>query len=309
VGEEQNWNESLYAWWYDTASGIAGFHRIAHTPVAGSAQIWMGLVTADGVRYRRWSDDLPWTDDLRSSAGWLADGLRFEMASRTAKITYRSADCDVELLATDLHAPTGLHPARGDVKVSDVTGMLGKGHLEAAVQVTGRVRIGGRDQVVNGFGHRDHSWGPRALMDIRSTRWFHGTTGPELYFSAATGVTAGGGVHRAGYVIRDGEWQALRGVDIVMYTEIDGLSWRRADFVLTPTDGAPVMGTLDGVLDGMVFGAREFIGFESAGVLTVDGRTGVGNCQATNNPFGGRSMPAMASRAAVADGLQMGDHR
>jgi len=304
VGNEESWNESLYAWWYDTSAGVAGFVRIAHNPRERRAQVWTGVITRDGRRFRRWDDELLFTDALRGSGRWQADGLCLAFTDDdTFHVTYSCAECEIDLVATDLHTPMSLQAASGDVSAEKVESMIGKGHVEASIRALGRVRLGGDEFAIDGMGHRDHSWGPRHLMDIRSTRWFHGTTGSDFAFSAATGVMSTGGVHRAGYIVRDSTISPLSDVNIILHTEIDGLSWRRADFILTPVGGESLHGTLDGVFDGMVFGSKEFIAFETAARLVIDGHTGVGNCQTSNNPFGGVSMPAMASLASVTDGL------
>jgi hypothetical protein len=303
-GPEENWNESLYLWWREPVLGLAGTHRIAHTPNEGRAQLWTGIVHRDGSSLRRCTDELELCNDWRRGGNWQAEGLHLSFVDGGFEIAYDSPDGEVQLSFSDLHQPTPLIPASGTVSKAEISSMLGSGHVSAGGTVTGTVRLGDDKYALGGaLGFRDHSWGPRRLMDVRSTRWITGTVGPELSFSAATGVTAGGGVHRAGYVVREGEVSPLLDVDIVLHTEIDGLCWRRAEAVLTPAGGPPVHAALDDVVGGMVFRSKEFLAFEAPSRLTVDGAVGVGNCQTSNNPFGGVTMPAMATRATVADGF------
>lgn len=49
------------------------------------------------------------------------------------------------------------------------------GHAEQAGRVTGEVRLGGKTITVDGFGGRDHSWGPRDWFSPDAWRWLSGS--------------------------------------------------------------------------------------------------------------------------------------
>lgn len=60
-GGGPDWQESyVFAWW-DEDAGIGGFFRSGHETGRGAASALVGLVTADGLRYRRNLEALPLT--------------------------------------------------------------------------------------------------------------------------------------------------------------------------------------------------------------------------------------------------------
>ena len=60
-GGGSDWQESyVFAWW-DDAAGIGGFFRTGHETGRNAASALVGLVTKDGLRYRRNLEDLPLT--------------------------------------------------------------------------------------------------------------------------------------------------------------------------------------------------------------------------------------------------------
>src|SRR3546814_6398184 len=60
-------------------------------------------------------------------------------------------------------------------------------HFEAAGEVKGEARIGGKRIAIDGLCYRDHSWGVRDWSAALLThRWFTGTFGPALSFGLTT---------------------------------------------------------------------------------------------------------------------------
>jgi hypothetical protein len=117
----------------------------------------------------------------------------------------------------------------------DHTGQTGDshGHPESAGRLEGRIRIGDRViDIDNGLGYRDHGFGPRPHTVFRAARWHAGTIGPELSYSFITMHAEDGGFHRMGYLMLDGERQAIRDLHTVNCTLGDGYSsvggWSKA---------------------------------------------------------------------------------
>ena len=57
-----------------------------------------------------------------------------------------------------------------------------KGHYEQLVSATGRITVDGTAWHVDGFGLRDHSWGPRYWQAPWYYRWLTANFGPDFGF-------------------------------------------------------------------------------------------------------------------------------
>src|SRR3546814_10349617 len=78
-------------------------------------------------------------------------------------------------------------------------------HFEAAGEVKGEARIGGKRIAIDGLCYRDHSWGVRDWSAALLThRWFTGTFGPALSFGLTTWHDADGIMSSFGFVVREG---------------------------------------------------------------------------------------------------------
>src|SRR3546814_18539574 len=78
-------------------------------------------------------------------------------------------------------------------------------HFEAAGEVKGEARIGGKRIAIDGLCYRDHSWGVRDWSAALLThRWFTGTFGPALSFGLTTWPDADGIMSSLGFVVREG---------------------------------------------------------------------------------------------------------
>ncbi len=55
-----------------------------------------------------------------------------------------------------------------------------KGHYEQLIAATGTIRVGEREWDIDGFGLRDHSWGPRYWQAPWYYRWLTANFGDEL---------------------------------------------------------------------------------------------------------------------------------
>src|SRR3546814_18232973 len=78
-------------------------------------------------------------------------------------------------------------------------------HFEAAGEVKGESRIGGKRIAIDGLCSRDHSWGVRAWSAALLThRWFTGTVGPALSFVLTPWHSAAGTRSSFGLVVRAG---------------------------------------------------------------------------------------------------------
>ena len=81
-----------------------------------------------------------------------------------------------------------------------------KGHYEQLVAGSGHIRVGEREWHVEGFGLRDHSWGPRYWQAPWYYRWLTANVGRDFGFMGQPGRPAATRTGtRGGFVWEDGK--------------------------------------------------------------------------------------------------------
>jgi hypothetical protein len=297
--DDPRWQESVFVQWFDDAAGIAGFHRIGHEPNLGTSVVWCGVVTQDGLRFRRVVPDVPLQPEDRKDG--LAAGLHAVLVEGDAlRVTVNEGDCEVDVLFDNFYPIFGLW---AEDEAAALTESVAAGHFECSGRVTGKARIGDRTVEVEGLGHRDHSWGVRHWNAWNSHRWCTGSFGPELSFAAFTSQLPDGALLTGGFVVRDGTPERAESAEVVVHMEADGLTHRGGEATLRLVGGDRIHLRCE-AMDGMVFHHHDSWLVDTAcRVRDADGRRGVCNLEVSNNPLRGTSAPSLALRAAMADGL------
>ena len=111
-----------------------------------------------------------------------------------------------------------------------------KGHYEQLHEVVGTIRVGDDTWTVQGFGLRDHSWGPRYWQGPWYYRWLTGNAGPNFGFMGSfiakkPGSTSKGS--RGGFVWEDGTLHLVDEVDISTSWTGDATYHHHVDLTLT----------------------------------------------------------------------------
>jgi hypothetical protein len=294
------WQDSAFVAWHASEAGIGGVFRIGHEPnhAGGIAALWFGLVTRDGLRYRRNTTNALGPADRRADAFGALDG-KYEMAY-DGRLRYRvdDEDCKLELEVEDFYPRTDFFPSDAGTLVDD----FASSHFEASGRITGTVVLGGTRYEVDGLCHRDRSWGVRRWDTLLNHRWVPGTFGPELSFGSIAWHGIDGTVRQFGYVVRDGEVVHALDVDAVVHMEPDGITYRGGQVTWTlPGDEKFVIdcAPVDAVLS------------EHHGVACVDafcevrhaGLVGFCDLEVSTNPRAGAGPVTAALRATSVDGL------
>lgn len=270
-GPEDTWQESVVVAWHDNTAGIGGYHRIGHEVHRGLANRWTGIIGSDGLRYRNNHDDLTLTDADRSADSLSAGTQTLVVRGPAVALTVDDPECALALDLEDFYEPCALFGHAG----ADVTAGTISNHFEGSGRVTGTLRWDGQTVDIDGFFHRDHSWGPRDWNMVSVHRWFAGTVGPDL--SWALSVMRGWdgrGISMAG-VVRDGELEETTDVDIVRFQEADGFSHRGGWARIGLSDG-DIEITAD-AFDGVLVSHHDYRGAVSpCRMTTADGRVGGG---------------------------------
>jgi hypothetical protein len=93
-----------------------------------------------------------------------------------------------------------------------------KGHYEQLVTATGSIRVGDEEFAINGFGLRDHSWGPRFWQAPWYYRWLTANFGENLGFMASRVAKKDSAGSRGGFVWDNGQIHLCDDVQISTVT-------------------------------------------------------------------------------------------
>ena len=219
-GTEPTFDESMYFNVFDPAAEVGGFFRLGNRPNEGHAEMTVCLYLPDGsVGFMFGRPGVGGND------GFDAAGLRFEVIEPFAalRVAYdgplallpdplamrdpRSAFAAAEQVRCSLELTyRGLAPAFGAE-----AGLAGfaAAHYEQHVGARGRVSLGERDWEVDGFGLRDHSWGPRTWQAPLWYRWLTCSAGERDGFMVSVIATRDGEVRRAGVLLEDGRYAPI----------------------------------------------------------------------------------------------------
>jgi hypothetical protein len=190
LGPEPNFNESMYFNFFDRARGVGGFVRLGNRANEGRAEKTVTLFLPDGRVL--FSFDRAQIDD---NEAFDAGGLRFEVLEpgQTLRSVYEGkvlelaeprtmsdpraafAESPRRHLALDLvHDAVG--PMYGgqaarEEREQSAEQQFAKAHYEQHMAVKGELQIEDEVLSIDGYGLRDHSWGPRYWQAIHSYEW------------------------------------------------------------------------------------------------------------------------------------------
>jgi len=240
LGPEPTFNESMYFNFFDRQESIGGFVRIGNRANEGHAEMTVTLYLPDGrVLFRFGRPRIQNNDSMD------AGGLCFEVIEPTQKLRTVYAGDMVELqeprdmadprkaLAENPRKTVSLdlvHDAVGPMYGNDVGDsalpveqQFAKAHYEQHMHVAGRLEIDGKSLEVDGYGLRDHSWGPRVWQAIHSYEWLTMNFGPDLGVMLSSIRRTGDDAVVGGVVVRGDELANVREATIEADYEANGL--------------------------------------------------------------------------------------
>jgi hypothetical protein len=214
--EESNFNESMYFNMYDPAARLGGFFRIGNRVNEGRAEMTACLYLPDGRVGFTFARPRISTNDRFDAGGMrfqvirpleeltisydgpltlLADPL--EMSDPKEAFTNNPAvACSVDLRYTATAPPMGGERESTDERLGEE---FARAHYEQLVAASGSVVVGDQSWAVNGFGLRDHSWGPRSWQAPWYYRWLVGN-GAEFGFMGSRSYRRNGDVAQGGFI-------------------------------------------------------------------------------------------------------------
>jgi hypothetical protein len=222
LGPESTFNESMYFNVYDPAHNLGGFFRLANRANEGRGEMTVCLYLPDGrvgFMFQR--------PEVHTNDAFDAAGMRFDVVTPFEELTVRY-DGKVVLLdePLDMADPRAAFtenpyaPCTADLTYTRVSDMVGgepdeshekpgeefaKGHYEQLVRAAGTITVGDDTWTVDGFGLRDHSWGPRTWQAPWYYRWLTGNAGPDFGFMVSRIARQDRDGSRGGFVWEDGQ--------------------------------------------------------------------------------------------------------
>jgi hypothetical protein len=296
------WQDSVVLCWWDLERGIGGYHRIGHRPYAADgprADLSSAIFTGDRVLKR--NETVPLTDQDRLDSGgwgWGAGACTFEFGD-AATWTFAHPEVSGQLRIADFHQPVDVYPKSGQLSER-----ITSGHLEAGGRITGGLSFDGIDYAIDGLAFRDHGWGKRHWDEILAHRWVVGTFDPDAVTLAVSVLGSSGQLANFGCVIRGGDVQLARQVDITARILEDGLTHDGGRATIVLDGGETITIDAEPLQKGAIFWmADQFALNDCLCKLSWGDRIGVGNFEVSNNPLGGSARPVAAINGVIDDGL------
>jgi len=294
------WQESVLLHWYDRRQGIGGWHRVGHEPNndGGKAAIWSYVFHRTGWQYRRCGDVALAATDKYSDGFGAGETLRFSYRDGAARWEVREGTLSARLECRNLFAIVDPFPHSDELAAKRFAN-----HFEVAGRITGEVTYEGRTTNVEGYGYRDHSWGPRDWQNgMLNHRWFTGTLGDELSFAAITAQSQTGKLTRVGFIHRDNRITRAEKVDVIAYIEPDGLTHRGGELRLT-LPGGEVIEIHATARAGVLFQRGSVVMAEMICDAEGQGLTGYCDAEISTNPRAGKGTPLLSLNAVDVDGF------
>ncbi len=257
LGPELNFNESMYFNFFDPERSLGGFVRLGNRANEGRAEMTVTLYLPDGrvlFGFERAS--------IQNNDAFNAGGLRFEVLEPSQRLRTAYAGSLLELREPrQLWDPRKAFTQNPRLRVSldllhDAVGPMygnahdaheedhapeaqfARAHYEQHMAVCGELWIGDARVEIDGFGLRDHSWGPRYWQAVKRYEWLTMNFGAEL--GAMVSVIqreADDEPRRAGVIVRGEELEPLAWADVSAEYEEGELFHRRVHARLRTQSG------------------------------------------------------------------------
>ena len=246
LGPEENFNESMYFNFFDRERSIGGFVRLGNRANEGQAEMTVTVYLPDGrvlFVFKR--------APIENNDAFDAGGLSFEVLepSQRLRTTYGGSvvelrepremadpkaafrDNPMSKISLDLvHEAVG--PMYGSSGSREEEGrkadqQFGKAHYEQHMHVEGSLEIAGESLAIDGYGLRDHSWGPRYWQAIQSYEWLTMNFGPDFGAMVSIIQRDPENIRRGGVIVRGNELELITDATIEAEYEENGLFHRQ----------------------------------------------------------------------------------
>jgi hypothetical protein len=296
---DPNWQESFVLHFWDMKNSVGGYFRIGHEPNfnGGTFALWSNIVTPDGIFHR--SEDVAITPGDVTKNGFSAAHGALRYAYENGKIKWKIEEPGV----TGNFEIEDFHPAIDGYKRGGEVSDYAPQHVEVACRVTGTVTAQGNTYQVDGLGMRDHGWGIRTWDALLSHRWTIGIFDKDNSFCAVTMHLKSDVIAKFGWVVRGDKVIYADKVEVVTYTECDGLSNRGGFTRMTLTTGEIFEAQFEAVTPCVNSWIHGTACIDNWCKVTWGDKIGVGDFESTANIMRGTHRPRVFDGATIdADG-------
>jgi hypothetical protein len=268
-GEDPNWQESSLFCFFDTDTGVAGYHRIGVHPGDGSTRVYSWTTVGGDTVDRRMKVDLPLPDGDTTETQIGGVGIHTVEPLRAWELSVDGERAQMRCRWEGFSAPLTYSLDSGGSK-------LATGHYNALGRARGTVDVDGRTVEFNGVRYMDHSWGPRDANSILTHQWLLAIFGEDFWLHVMPV-----GLPRAnvmfGYAFKDGTLHHLVEIDTAFAVGYDNRIARSGSATVLDDGGRrfTVTGTAVGDSSLQAFGHGHFLTHRAAR-FECDGRPGMG---------------------------------
>ena len=268
LGPESNFNESMYFNFFDHERQVGGFVRIGNRANEGRAELTVTLYMPDGsvlFTFKR--------PQIENNEAFDCGGLRFEVLEpgQTLRSVYEGKVLELRdpLSMSDPRKAFAESPKRRvslDLEHDAVGPMYGgssekeagraaeqqfaKAHYEQHMAVKGELRVDDEVIPIQGFGLRDHSWGPRYWQAIHSYEWLTLNFGEDFGAMISVIRRDANSERVSGVVVRGDELEGVKHATVSAEFEDNGL-YHKSVAVELETHGGEKL-AITGVVKGFI---------------------------------------------------------
>lgn len=300
IGDDPLWQESVFIVWRDRHRPIGGVFRVGHEPYQGGGQSHVVFdAYAGGVRYRRNLPSAPFDREADHTGTGLTAGDAWSFTYDGAtRVRVRQHDCELALDVADLYPRTDFFPGDAGTMVDD----FAAGHFEASGRCLGRLSLDGEVHEIDGWCHRDHSWGPRRWDTLLSHRWVTGSVGPSLSFGGISWHGRDGTLARFGYVVRNGAVTLAEGFDVTVHMACDALTYSGGEATWR-LPGGETLTLRPQVEAAFVNDIHGIACVDAICAIEHDGERGFCDLEVSTNPRAGGAAVTQSLLATIEEGL------
>ncbi len=227
--DAETFNESMYFNVYDPKCNVGAWFRLGNRANEGYAEMTTCIYLPDksvAFMYSR--------PHIDSNDAFDAGGMRFDVVEpfKELKVTFEGkvalldeplkmadprkafteaehVDCAIDLTYRGVSPMLGGEPEFDEGDKIPESMQFAKGHYEQHVGAKGTIIVGADRYEVDGYGLRDHSWGPRSWQAPYWYRWLTCNAGPDDGFMVSVIASRDGKVRRSGVVFEDGQYKPI----------------------------------------------------------------------------------------------------
>jgi hypothetical protein len=271
LGPESNFNESMYFNFFDPEQSVGGWLRLGNRANEGYAEMTVTLYLTNGrvlFMFKR--------PQIESNDAFNGGGLRFSVLEpgEQLRTIYEGSAVDLNepremsdprrafrenparKVTLDLvHQAVGpMYGQRGGEEESGLSAeeKFAAAHYEQHMRVSGSLQIADQTLTIDGFGLRDHSWGPRYWQAIHRYEWLTLNFGED--FGAMVSIVQrdpeGQKIRKSGVVVRGEELDPIVEAEVSADYEENGLYHREVRARVRTESGEEMQ--FDGVVRGFI---------------------------------------------------------